>query len=114
MWMAGAAIAAVTGAGYALRVVVDGDPVALAAWGAGVVFIPSLAVALGTWSGTSRLFEALFTAWWYVGPMHAIAVLDFTGAWSAGTSVPTAAIYGGAAVGLFALAALGRAQGAVR
>jgi hypothetical protein len=57
----------------------------VSAWLAGAFFVPSLALALGVWSGTSKPFEAFYTALWYVGPMHHTPGLDFTGA------APTAA-----------------------
>ena len=50
-----------------------------AAWIAAVLFIPSLALALGIWSGNSVPFEALYTVWWYVGPGHHLPGLDFMG-----------------------------------
>jgi hypothetical protein len=49
------------------------------AWIAAVLFIPSLALALGIWSGNSVPFEALYTVWWYVGPGHQLPGLDFMG-----------------------------------
>ena len=52
---------------------------ALAAWLAGAAFIPSLALALGVWSKSSRAFEAIYTVWWYMGPAHQIPGLDFMG-----------------------------------
>lgn len=47
--------------------------------GAGALFIPSLALALGVWTGTSRFFEGLYTAIWYIGPLNRVPGLDFTG-----------------------------------
>jgi hypothetical protein len=47
------------------------------------LFIPTftftfaLALALGVWSGTGKPFKILHTLLWYVGPMHAMAELDF-------------------------------------
>ena len=75
-----------TGAGTGARLLIGSDGYALAAWLAGALFIPSLALALGVWSGSSKLFEALYTVWWYVGPLHPIPSLDFVGGSRASSS----------------------------
>jgi hypothetical protein len=79
LWTAGVVVALVTGAGTGLRLLVSLDWQAMAAWFAGALFIPSLALALGVWSGSSKLFEAFYTVWWYVGPLHQLPSLDFAG-----------------------------------
>jgi hypothetical protein len=96
MYAAGALLAALTGGGLALRLLFAGNLSALAAWGAGVLFIPAMALALGVTTGSRKPFEALYTAWWYVGPLHHIRQLDFMGT-TAQSSTP---------VGYFAVAAL--------
>jgi hypothetical protein len=78
-WLAGVTVAALTGAGLGARLAVTGDLSALAAWGVGTIFIPAMALACGTWSGTGKLFEVLFVLLWYVGPMSGVAELDYTG-----------------------------------
>lgn len=77
VWFAGVILAVVTGGGFALRLLADGDVRWLLAWGIGAIFIPTFALVLGVWSGSSKLFEILYTLLWYVGPMHATAQLDF-------------------------------------
>jgi hypothetical protein len=78
-WAAGVLVAAATGGGLAIRLALAGDAQGLAGWAAGALFIPSLALALGLWTGTSKWFEALCTVWWYVGAAHHIRNLDFMG-----------------------------------
>jgi hypothetical protein len=51
----------------------------LAAWGSAALFIPSLALALGVWSSSSKLFEVVYMIWWYVGPVNQVRYLDFLG-----------------------------------
>jgi hypothetical protein len=68
-----------TGGGYALRLLAGGDWHGLLAWLAGALFIPSLALALGVWSGTSKPFEAIYTVWWYIGPLNHAPGFDFMG-----------------------------------
>jgi hypothetical protein len=86
-WVAGVLVAMATGGGLAIRLALAGDAQGLAGWAAGAVFIPSLALALGVWSGTGKWFEALYTAWWYIGPLHHTPGLDFMGT-TAGSSRP--------------------------
>jgi len=86
LWAAGVVIALVTGAGTGIRLLVSLDWQAAAAWLAGALFIPSLALALGVWSGSSKLFEALYTVWWYMGPLHQLPSLDFVGGSRASSS----------------------------
>ena len=78
-WAAGIVVAALTGGGAAIRLLIAADWHALAAWLAGALFIPSMALALGVWSGSSKAFEALYTVWWYIGPGHQSPGLDFMG-----------------------------------
>ncbi|MCI0405917.1 MAG: ABC transporter permease [candidate division Zixibacteria bacterium] len=78
--MAGVVVAVLTGAGAGLRFVFSGEWPGVFAWVSGAVFIPSLALALGSWSGTSKLFEAVYTAIWYIGPINKIPALDYIGA----------------------------------
>jgi hypothetical protein len=79
VWCAGVLLAAATGFGTALHLAIGHDWAGFAAWIGGALFIPSLALALGVWSGTSKVFEALYTVWWYIGPAHQIPGLDFMG-----------------------------------
>ncbi|MGH9580613.1 MAG: hypothetical protein ACRD2R_06445, partial [Terriglobales bacterium] len=78
-WMAGAWLAVFTGSGAFLRLALDLDWQGMAAWAVGALFIPSLALALGVWTGSSKAFEALYVSLWYIGPLQAFAPLDFMG-----------------------------------
>lgn len=80
VWIAGVVVAAATNGGLAIRLLIAGDHSGLLAWLACTFFVPSLALALGIWSGTSKVFEASYTIWWYVGPAHHVPGLDFLGA----------------------------------
>ena len=107
LWTAGVALALVTGLGAGLRLLVSGDWHNLAAWLAGALFIPSLALALGIWTSASKTFEAIYTVWWYIGPAHQLHGLDFMGTTPASSS---AVIYAIAAGLLLAAAAWRRRQ----
>jgi len=108
LWVSGVLIGVVTGSGLALRFVLAGELLSLAAWVAGALFIPSLALALGVWTESPRAFEALYTALWYVGPANRLAPLDYSSAWTAASAHLTAPAYGILAAILLAAAVLGR------
>ncbi len=98
-------VAMMTGAGTGIRLLLSANWPQAAAWLAGALFIPSLSLALGVWSGSSKFFEALFTVWWYIGPAHQLPGLDFMGL-SPASSTP--GIYWTLAAGLVLASCLGR------
>ncbi|MEV6975564.1 hypothetical protein [Kitasatospora sp. NPDC093806] len=77
-WTAGVVLTALLGSGVLVRLVTAGDTAGVAAWSAGALFIPSLALALGTLSRTHRLFQALYLPLWYLA-VNQVATLDFMG-----------------------------------
>ncbi len=77
VWCAGFLLALITGSGFALRLLLGGNWRGFLAWLIGAAFIPTLALALGVWSGSGKPFEILYTLLWYVGPLHATVPLDF-------------------------------------
>lgn len=105
LWTAGVLVAVLTGGGVAIRMMLSSDWVGLASWTTAAMFIPSLALALGVWSGTSKFFEGLYTVWWYMGPLHHTPGLDFIGVTPQSSAI---AWYLTAAVGLVAASYLGR------
>ena len=78
-WLAGFIVTLLISIGAIIRFTVDGDMVGLLALISGAFFIPSLALACGVWSGTSKLFEILYILIWYLGPMNKITELDYIG-----------------------------------
>lgn len=87
-WTAGVLVALATGGGLGIRLVMAGEWSGLFAWIAGAVFIPTLALALGVWSGSSKPFEAIYTVWWYIGPANHVPQIDYMGT-TAASSQPT-------------------------
>jgi len=83
-WLAGFIVTLLMAGGAALRFVIDGDTIGLIALLSGAIFIPSLALASGVWSGTSKLFEILYMVIWYLGPLNKVPGLDFIGSHSNG------------------------------
>jgi hypothetical protein len=107
-WLAGFALAAVFGAGAGVRLLATGGASALLPWIAGAAFLPSLALALGVWSGTSKPFEGILTAMWYIGPINRVSGIDYTGSSNGPEMTHDAVMY------LVAAAALVVAAAAIR
>jgi hypothetical protein len=105
VWVAGVLVALATGGGAGMRLLLNGDWHRVSAWLAGALFIPSLALALGVWSGSSKSFEALYTVWWYLGPANHTPGLDFMGTTPASSN---AALYFSVAASLLAVSYWGR------
>jgi hypothetical protein len=100
-YTAGVLVAVLAGGGLGLHLLFARDFAALEAWAAGALFIPALALTLGVTTGTRKFFEALYTGWWYVGPMHHTPQADFMGT-TAQSSTPGGYL---AAAGLLVLIA---------
>ncbi|MBI1807922.1 MAG: ABC transporter permease [Ignavibacteria bacterium] len=79
MWLTGVIIAMLVGSGVAIRLTIAGEWGGMFAWCVGAMFIPSLALAMGVWTGSSKLFEVIYLLLWYVGPMNKILALDYLG-----------------------------------
>jgi hypothetical protein len=78
-WLAGFIVTLLVSVGAIIRLTMDGDTTGLLALLSGAFFIPSLALASGVWSGTSKLFETLYMLIWYLGPMNKLMALDYIG-----------------------------------
>ena len=77
-WLAGVLTTALLVTGGPVIFLSHGDLLGLASWAGAVVFVPSLALALGVFSSGSRFFEVVYVIWWYIGPLQKIPGLDFT------------------------------------
>jgi hypothetical protein len=80
LWLAGIIVAYLTGSGAMIHFLVAGEWESLKAMAVGGLFIPTLAVALGIWSGNGKLFQMVFMLMWYLGPLNKWGVMDFMGA----------------------------------
>ena len=108
MWLTGVIVSFVTGGGVMLRLGLMGDLAGVAALVVGALFIPSLALCLGVWTGSSKVFEFLYTLLWYIGPMNGVAPLDFMGVVPGSVEAGVWMWYLGAAVVLVVLGFAGR------
>jgi hypothetical protein len=101
-WLAGVLATALLVIAGAVLFLVNGDLPGLAGWAGAVVFVPTLALALGVFSSGNRAFEVLYVIWWYLGPLQKTPGLDFT------AGAPQ--LYLLAAAGLLLLAAFWRGR----
>jgi hypothetical protein len=107
-WLSGLIVTLLAGSGVALRLVLAGDWPALLAWAVGALFIPTLALALGVWSGSGKAFEGVYAVLWYVGPVNQLATLDFMGASGKSVAAGVPFYYLALTAILMGLAAVGR------
>ncbi len=109
-YLAGVAVAMLTGAGVGIRLLQAGQHSEFLAWLAGAILLPALAMALGVISGSGKAFEALLTAVWYVGPMNHTLGIDYTGAANGNLTMHYVAIYFALSAALLAFTFFARSR----
>jgi len=98
-WLSGFVVLALLGSGALVKFIMAGELHSILGWLTGALFVPSLALALGTFTSSGKPFEAMYVAWSYVLTQKP-APLDFLGL---GDKAPLLT-YAILSVGLFALA----------
>jgi hypothetical protein len=78
LWLAAVTVIALMGSGAFLRYLIDGETARLLAWFGGVLFIPSLALAMGALTLSRKPFEVVYVTWMYV-ILNEAPPLDFVG-----------------------------------
>jgi hypothetical protein len=92
-WLAGVLLALATAGGSLVHWAAAGHLSGIEGILAGAIFIPTLAIACGAISGTTRLFEIAYLVLWYLGPMNR-TTLDFTqGAYAPGFTLASAVLF---------------------
>ncbi len=86
-WFAGAIVMLLVGAPGLVRLYASGELAAAGGWALSAALVPAFALACGIWSGGAKLFEVLYLFLWYIGPMHQVPELDYTGVTVARTSL---------------------------
>jgi hypothetical protein len=76
-WLAGVLLALATAGGSLVHWAAAGNLSGIEGILVGAIFVPTLAIACGALSGTTRLFEIAYLVLWYIGPMNRTP-LDFT------------------------------------
>lgn len=107
-WIAGVLVGIAALGPWIVGLAAAGDLARAAAVVAGLGLAPALALACGTWSGGSRLFEGLYVVLWYVGPANQTPALDWIGA-GGGAAASTPMVLLTTAV-LLGLAVFGRVR----
>lgn len=107
-WLAGVIVTVAAGAGAAARLALLGDWLGLWAWAAAALFIPTLALTLGIWTGGRKLFEVVYTVLWYVGPLNQTAALNFMGTTADAMARAQPWLVPALTLGLMAVALVGR------
>ena len=92
------------------RLALAGGEGVLAAAAVGAVFVPTLALCLGAWTGKEKTFQAIYLALWYLGPVNEIPALDFMGVTGPAAATAAAPAFAAATVVLGVLAWLGRGR----
>ncbi len=82
MFLAGLAVALLTGSGMIVRALLAGELGHVAALLIGALFVSTLALFLGVVSGTKKLFEVSYLVIWYLA-VNQVPALDFLGATAA-------------------------------
>ena len=108
MWVGGVVVTLLTGSGVGLRLLTAGAWTHLLGWGVAVLFIPTSALALGVWSGTSKFFEALYVAVWYIGPVNGLSIFDYMGLSQEALAQRMPLVYLGLTAALLVAALIGR------
>lgn len=80
VWVSGILITLLVFSGALVHFILDGQWARLTAWLVSVLFVPTLAMALGTLSGTRKMFEVVYMLLWYMGAVNNLPSLNFLGA----------------------------------
>ncbi|PKN93603.1 MAG: hypothetical protein CVU44_09660 [Chloroflexi bacterium HGW-Chloroflexi-6] len=103
-WLAGFVVALLMGGGTLVRFGLADEIASQLSLAAGLLFIPSLALALGVWTGSSKAFEVVYVVFWYLGLLNKVLELDYLGL----HTPQNWPVYLLLSLALFALALLGR------
>ncbi len=92
-WLAGVLLAVATAGGSLVHWAHAGNLSGIEGILAGAIFVPTLALACGALSGTTRLFEIVYLLLWYLGPMNR-TTFDFTqGAYAPGFTLASFVLF---------------------
>jgi len=106
-WLAGVGVGVGLSMGVLVVFLVTGTVTGLLGIVGGAIFAPSLALALGSWSGSTELFELVYLLVWYTGPLNGAEAMDFVGATTASAKAGIPLVFV-AIGGVFLAAALAR------
>ncbi len=108
LWVSGWIFSCFAGSGLLIRFIMERDSGGVMAWLVGSMFIPSLALALGVWTRTSRTFEVVFMIIMFMGVLNKVTYFDFMGVVEGSISTGMPLIYAMVTMLLLFLAVYGR------
>jgi hypothetical protein len=77
-WLAGVLATALFEIAGAVFSLANGGLPGLAEWAGAVVFVPTLALTLGIFASSSKVFQVVYLIWWYAGLVQKMPGMDFT------------------------------------
>ena len=107
-WLVGVLVALAMASTVIARLALAGDWASSLAALIGALFVPSFAVALGCWSGTSKLFQAIYLFLWYLASVQGVVYVDFMGHFPPAVALGIPWIVALVTIGLLIAAAFGR------
>jgi len=107
-WLAGVLLSLLMEGGIFVRLLAQSDGAGAISLLVGILFVPTLALTLGIWTGTSRSFEILYVLLWYIGPFQRYPYLDFLGVTRDAFDLGVPLFFAGLTVLLLTLATIGR------
>jgi hypothetical protein len=78
LWLSAALILMLMGSGALVRFIIAGETFSVLGWLTGILFIPSLALACGVLTGSSKTFEIVYVLWMYMLTQN-VPLFDFIG-----------------------------------
>ncbi len=107
-WLVGFLIALAMSSTVMARLATAGDWSSDLAVLIGALFVPSFALALGCWSGTGKLFQAIYLFAWWMAAVQGVVFIDFMGHFPETVALGIHWIVALVTVGLLIAAAFGR------
>jgi hypothetical protein len=107
-WLVGVLIALAMASTVVARLTLAGEWAAALAALIGALFVPSFALALGCWSGTSKLFQAVYLFLWYLASVQGVVYVDFMGHFPPAVALGIPWIVALVTLGLLIASAFGR------
>ena len=110
IWLSGLLIAVASVCAMALRATIAGQWPYAATLMIAAFLVPTVSLAMGTLSGSKKLFEVTYLMIWYVGSIDHLTTLDLLGTIDESITAAKLAVLGLVALGSLAIAFIARRQ----
>jgi hypothetical protein len=109
IWFAGVLVALFSCSGFIVNLVINGYSISfLLTVFIGNLFIPTMALCFGVWTGSNKFFELIYFLYWYIGSLNGVTLLDFAGTTPEAVAAGLFRVYTLFTVLLLVLAFIGR------